>query len=226
MTRTLPETAFLCGTDIGFGMTRQFINKGIEFVYATLDKLDGTLVDAGSPRLSGLVELANLSSIIGNLLATGIGKAGADIYGRAGPHKYQDLRAINERDHAHVEIKVALETNKPKGHLPKAGYYLTCRYVLGNEHGGYVKGKDNRGAVVWIWEVRFGCLKLKHFNVSNTARDSGKTAVVNAQGMEALKVVYFDPRFSPYGPKSKYARGLSIAQPLPTLKKSMRDRAS
>jgi hypothetical protein len=226
MVRTPLEKAFTCDTDIGFGMTRLLVNKGIEYVYETLDKLDATLLEAGSPRMTGLVELANLSSIIGNLLATGIVKAGADVYGRAGPHKYQDLRAINLKDHRNAEIKVALEDNKPKGHLPKEGYYLTCRYVLGDQHGKYVKGKENRGDVVWIWEVRFGCLELKHFNVSNTAGDSGKTAVVNAEGMGALKVVYYDQRFSPHGPDSKYARAVPSAKPLPLLKDSMSDRAS
>jgi hypothetical protein len=203
------DAAFRCSGDVGLGMTRLLVYKGIEYVYETLDKLDATLLDAGSPRITGLVELANLSSIIGNLLATGIVKAGSDVYGRAGPHKYQDLRAINVKDHVNVEIKVALENNKPKGHLPKAGHYLTCRYVLGDVQGRYVKGKETRGDTVWIWEVRFGCLKPRHFNVSNTEGDSGKTAVVNAEGMEALKIVYYDQRFSPHGLNSKYVRNLA-----------------
>ena len=54
-----------------------------------------------------------------------------------------------------------------------------------------------RGDVVWIWEVRFGHLSVKHFNVSNTAGDSGKTAVVNKAGMEQLEVVYVDPDLEP-----------------------------
>ncbi len=40
--------------------------------------------------------------------------------------------------------------------------------------------------------MRAGYLTEDHFNISNTAGDSGKTAVVNASGMEALKVVYVD----------------------------------
>ena len=43
-----------------------------------------------------------------------------------------------------------------------------------------------------IWELRTGYLRAVHFNVSNTEGDSGKTAVVNALGMERLKVVYVD----------------------------------
>ena len=201
----LPESiAFRCPENLGCGLTRTLINEGIKFVYSTLDKLDATLLDAGSPRITGLVELANLSSILGNLLATGIVKAGADVFQRAGPHKYQDLRAIDVIQHSHIEIKVALEKNNPKGHLAKAGQYLVCRYVLGTADGVYEIGK--RGDVVWIWEVRFGHLSEQHFNISNTAGDSGKTAVVNAAGMSELKVVYFDKRFSPYTPRSDYMK--------------------
>jgi hypothetical protein len=78
---------------------------------------------------------------------------------------------------------------------------LTCRYVLGKQDGTYVIGE--RGDVVWIWEVRFGLLEVKHYNISNTAGDSGKTAVVNAAGMEELQPVYFDAGHCPYSVRSK-----------------------
>ena len=89
-------------------------------------------------------------------------------------------------------IKVALENNKPKGHLVKPGPHLTLRYVLTNEDGVYIRGKEFRGTVPWIWEIKIGELSESHFNFSNTAGDSGKTAVINAAGMNALTTVFFD----------------------------------
>src|SRR5262249_54639240 len=105
-----------------------------------------------------------------------------------------------------IEIKMALETNNPKGHLPKEGHYLTCRYVLGDADGNCEIG--TRGDVVWIWELRFGHLETEHFNISNTAGDSGKTAVVNRDGMDRLAIVYVDRVRCPYGPRSRYLKGL------------------
>jgi len=192
---------------LGYGLTWEMIHSGIEYVYQTLDKVDATLLEAESPRLSQLVELANLSSMLGNLLATGIVRSCGGVFNRAGPHKYQDLRAVTEGpDARNIEIKVSLEDNPPKGHLAKEGQYLTCRYVLGKEDGSYTIGE--RGDVVWIWEVRFGCLETKHFNISNTAGDSGKTAVVSAEGMHQLHPVYFDAARCPYSSRSQKRRVL------------------
>ena len=91
-----------------------------------------------------------------------------------------------------MEIKVALENNKPKGHLIKPGAHMTVHYVLGDEKGRFLRGKANRGVVAWIWQVRAGLLRDNHFSVSNTEGDSGKTAVINADGMDALQIVYAD----------------------------------
>jgi hypothetical protein len=187
---------------LGYGLTWETLHSGIEYVYQTLDKLDATLLEVDSPRFAQLIERANLSSVLGNLLATGIVRSCGGVFNRAGPHKYQDLRAVATGSHArNIEIKVSLETNPPKGHLAKVGQYLTCRYVLGNEDGSYTIGE--RGDVVWIWEVRFGYLEEKHFNVSNTQGDSGKTAVVNADGMRQLQPVFFDSARCPYTSRSK-----------------------
>jgi hypothetical protein len=192
---------------LGYGLTWEMVHSGIEYVYQTLDKLDATLAEAGSPRLAHLIELANLSSVLGNLLATGIVRSGAGVFSRAGPHKYQDLRSVATGPGArNIEIKVSLETNPPKGHLAKVGQYLTCRYVLGNEDGSYTIGQ--RGDVVWFWEVCFGYLKAKHFNISNTQGDSGKTAVVNAAGMQQLQPVFFDSDRCPYSLRSKIRKVL------------------
>lgn len=189
------------------GLTWEMVSQGIQFVYDTLDTLDKTLIASDSPRMTGLIELANLSSVLGNLLATGIVKASNGVFHRAGPHKYQDLRA-NCPDAQNVEVKFSLEKNNPKGHLPKVGPHLTCRYVLGHPDGGYTVGE--RGNVVWLWEVRFGFLEEQHYNVSNTPGDSGKTAVVNATGMSVLQPIYFDAGRCPYSARSDIRRQLVL----------------
>lgn len=165
------------------------VSNGVTFTHQILDNIDSKLTSTGSVKLARLVELANLSSIVGNLIGTGIANSSKGVFKRNGPHKYPDLLA-KKNNASDIEIKVSLEKNKPKGHLAKPGKYLTFRYILGDHSGNYVKGKSNRGDVVWIWEIRFGSLQKKHFNLSNTPGDSGKTAVINADGFENLKVIY------------------------------------
>ena len=176
-----------------YGVTAKIVGASVEYVHQILDSIDTQLLTGADSRLSGLVELANLSAIIGNLFRTGLCKASNGIFVPNAPHTYPDILANPEYVEARdVEIKVAMENNKPKGHLVKPGPHITVRYVLADEHGTYTRGKANRGVVPWIWEVRIGELTEEHFNFSNTEGDSGKTAVINAAGMNALSVVYFD----------------------------------
>ena len=89
---------------------------------------------------------------------------------------------------------MALNRNNPKGHLAKEGHYITCRYLLVDSAGVPCIEKADRPKAqkAVVWELRTGYLKDQHFNISNTDGDSGKTAVINAEGMEVLKVVYVD----------------------------------
>lgn len=186
------------------GLSREMISFGISFVHKILDGLDATLVKNGEMRLAQMIELANVSAIIGNLLRTGVAKASDGRFIANGPHRHPDL--ISTRNGVgDLEIKVALETNKPKGHLAKPGSHLTCRYVLASADGVYKAGKLLRGDVVWIWEVRAGVLDAEHFNISNTPGDSGKTAVINAEGFKRLQVVYCALPFCPVGKKARAA---------------------
>lgn len=182
------------------GLTIDMLKDGIAYTYHILDLIDVTLVDSGAFRLSQMMELANLSTFVGNLLGSGIANSSQNIYKRNGPHKYPDLVA-NTPIANDVEVKVALERNKPKGHLAKPGYYIVCRYVLGNWDGNFAR--DERGDVVWIWELRCGLLNETDFNISNTTGDSGKTAVVNKDGMTKLEVVYLDIEKLPFSTKSR-----------------------
>lgn len=194
-----------CGLsqNLSGGITYKMLEKGVAEAYSVLDTIDSTLLKAGGTRLSGVVELANLSSILGNIIAQGVVNNSSGAFKRAGPHKYQDLRPAT-KSAVPIEIKVALETNRPKGHLAKPGHYLSVRYVLGNEVGNFVR--KSRGDVVWIWELRLGHIDMNDFAISDTPGDSGKTAVVTTGGMKKLKQVYFDPDFCPYKNVKRYLR--------------------
>jgi transcriptional regulator with XRE-family HTH domain len=179
------------------GLTGAMIREAIEDTYDTLDLIDAQLLEAGSEPIAGLVELANLSSMIGNLLGAGLAGASAGQYVRNRPHAFPDLVPQN-RHLPDLELKMALETNSPKGHLAKAGMYITFRYVLGNADGTYVRGREGRGQTAWIWEVRIGHLNLNDFSLSNTAGDSGKTAVIKTQSFKGMTLAFQDNRFYPY----------------------------
>jgi len=181
------------------GLTSDILNKAISYAHDILDDIDEKLLNVKLGRISQLVELANLSSMIGNILGAGIEKFSNGKLKRNKPHKFPDILAVDKDCHD-IEIKIALEKNKPKGHLAKAGYYLTFRYVLIDEAGGYQH--DARGKIAEIWEARFGYLEESHFNLSNTDGDSGKTAVINKDGMSSLNVVYFKSENCPYSVKS------------------------
>lgn len=179
------------------GLENSAIRSAVEHVYDTLDLIDAELIARGSEPISGLVELANLSSMIGNLVGAGIAEASSGLYVRNRPHAFPDL-VPQRSDLPDLEIKTALEKNSPKGHLPKAGVYLTFRYGLGWPNGEYTRGKEGRGPTAWIWEVRVGYLGLDDFSISNTEGDSGKTAVIRSDSFKAMSVVLFDSRFFPY----------------------------
>lgn len=194
------------------GLTVDMVAGGLLYTYAMLDSIDNQLVTSGAFRIANMFELANVSSMVGNLIGSGIAQHSNGAFQRNGPHKYPDL--ITQVSDAHnIEIKVALETNGPKGHLAKPGFYLTCRYVLCDEQGIYKRGRENRGNVVWIWEVRIGYLKMEHFNISSTEGDSGKTAVVNANGMQELTVVLADLDRCPYTLTSQRYKTLKQQHP-------------
>lgn len=176
------------------GVDAEAILAGIDDAYHTLDLMDEQLRQNGAQPFAQLVELANLSSMLGNLVGAGIAKHSGGLYERSGPHKYQDLRSTTGGNH--VEIKTALESNRPKGHLSKAGIYLTFRYVLGEHDGSYTRGE--RGDTIYVWEVRVGELTEADFDESNTPGDSGKTAVLKNEVFKAMERVYFDPACFPY----------------------------
>ena len=190
------------------GFSTDILRDAIRHCYQTLDTIDEQLTAHETEPISRLVELANLSSMIGNLLGTGLAKASNELYIRNKPHRHPDLISQN-RQYADLEIKIALEKNKPKGHLPKAGNYITFRYVLCNDAGVHKKGKDHRGIYVFIWEVKAGTLTKADFDISNTVGDSGKTAVIKTDVFNQMPLIYFDPELLPYSSKSSHYPGFN-----------------
>lgn len=187
-------------------LTSSAIKSSIERTYQTFDMIDQELTGYGSEPLSHLVEYANLSSMLGNILGASLADQSDGLYTRNRPHTYPDL--IPQRNGLpDLELKVALGKNSPKGHLPKKGTYITFRYVLASPQGVYERTR--RGTTVWIWEVRVGKLDINDFAISNTEGDSGKTAVIKGQSFKNMTVVYYDPRFFPY------AREWNNLKPLP-----------
>lgn len=184
------------------GLSAEMLRAAIEHTYNLLDRIDGTLISVGADPLSMTVELANLSSMLGNIFGAAIAAHSNGLIKRNGPHKFPDLLPAQNSHCPPIEIKFALETNKPKGHLAKPGWYITARYVLCLNGGTYVPG--DRGPTAYIWELRLGLLSDAHFNISNTDGDSGKTAVINRAGMESLQVIYVDLDRAPVGKRTRH----------------------
>lgn len=183
------------------GLSVDAVRTAILGCYQTLDTIDEQLAVHNAEPISKLVELANLSSMIGNLIGAGLADASNGLYARNKPHAYPDL--ISQTDnYGDMEIKVALEKNKPKGHLPKSGNYITFRYVLCGDDGVFTKGKENRGNRVFIWEVKVGCITEADFDISNTEGDSGKTAVIKTRVFNKMPLIYFDNELLPYSSRS------------------------
>lgn len=179
------------------GLSGNALLDAINSCYQTLDVIDEQLQEKDALPIAQLVELANLSSMVGNMLGGGLADHSGGLYKRNKPHTYPDLLPVGHGA-VNLELKVALETNKPKGHLPKAGTYITFRYVLADKLGEYLKGKTTRGDTVWIWEVKVGVLTEDDFSISNTAGDSGKTAVIKTDVFNRMPLAYYKPHLLPY----------------------------
>ena len=61
-----------CQKMLNIRLTPKMIASGVTHAYKILDTIDNTLVSQKIERLSKLVELANVSSIFGNIISSGI----------------------------------------------------------------------------------------------------------------------------------------------------------
>jgi len=185
------------------GLPSVWIADATTDVYRTLDGIDAQLRNSGSDPLAGVVELANLSSMVGNLFGASLARRSGGAYTRNRPHAYPDLLPATRAAKATgVEIKVALETNRPKGHLPKEGVHILCRYVLADASGRFTRGTSTRGDTVWLWECRAGILTAADYDLSNTDGDSGKTAVVKNETLKRLERIFYVPALLPYAARN------------------------
>jgi transcriptional regulator with XRE-family HTH domain len=182
------------------GIDGQTLLDAIESCYQTLDAIDEQLIGKGAPPIAHTVELANLSSMVGNMVGGGIADFSHGLYKRNRPHAFPDLLP-QKAPAVNLELKMALETNRPKGHLPKEGTYITFRYVLGDKQGNFSRGKENRGDTVWIWEAKVGNIVEANFSCSNTPGDSGKTAIIKSEVFNSMHLAYYVPEHLPYSPK-------------------------
>jgi transcriptional regulator with XRE-family HTH domain len=185
-------------------ITPQDIVRAIESTYQVLDLIDGESAARGGDRLAKMVELANLSAIVGNVFAAALASGSQGRWIRNGPHKYPDLIRPASLPPGGTEIKVALEDNSPKGHLPKPGPHIFLRYVLAHASPERRWKPVERGDTVAVWEVRAGKLGTGDFNLSNTPGDSGKSAVVKSAVLKRLRLEYFDPKYFPGRDPARY----------------------
>lgn len=73
------------------GLTQRMLRESVVYTHSILDIIDATLLEQGAFRLASMMELANFSTFIGNLLGSGIAKASNGLLERNGPHKFPDL---------------------------------------------------------------------------------------------------------------------------------------
>ena len=178
-------------------LNSSWVADGVLSSYKTLDLIDSQLLARKMDPLAGIIELPNLSSMLGNLLCGGLVAASEGRYRRNSSHAYPDLLAEGS-GLSGIEVKTAIETYLPKGHLAKPGFYMTFRYVLGDRCGGFQIGDENRGDTVWVWECRVGNLTKSDFALSSTEGDSGKTANIKTEALKSMRRVLYVPQFLPY----------------------------
>ena len=173
------------------------ILMGVEQAYENLDTIDFALQRRGlGPLAEQFDEYATLSTVIGEFFASGVAEASDGVY-QVNAGNFPDLVGTRTRgDVPGIEVKMAMETNQPKGHLPKTGMYIVVRYVLAERDKTYERGE--RTDTAWIWEVRMGTMEEEQFNESDTEGDSGKTATFSAQALWDFDCVYLDPHLIPY----------------------------
>lgn len=185
-------------------LTGDTIRRAIDAAYHKLDLIDEQLRDAGSPPLVELVGLHHHSSLLGDVLGCGVARASDGLYVHNGPRHHPDLLPLRH-GLPELELKAALETNRPVSGPTIAGTYLVFRFVLVDRKTGYTRGADSRGDTVAVWEAKFGELSEDDFHASRA--DTGKSRVLRKDALDRMEHVYYNPDFLPYAkPTGIYAR--------------------
>jgi transcriptional regulator with XRE-family HTH domain len=187
------------------GLTAGAVGRAIELAYGKLDLIDEQMRKAGSPPLARLVELADLSPLVANLLSASLAEASGGLYVQNGPDHSPSLLPLHH-GLPEIEVAAALETNRPAGGGATTGTYLTFRFVLADRDGTFTRGKDSRGDTVAVWEARFGELGDDAFHVTGT-KNGGGSARLKKEALDEMELIYYDPELLPYAkPTGVYAR--------------------
>ena len=173
-------------------LTSAMVASSMEFAYRRLDLIDTQMRGAGSRPLGRLLDPADLTATLADLLSAGIARASNSRYAQDGREHAPDLLPLHQ-GLPELELKVALETTLPARGARGAGLYLIFRYVLTERDGTFQRGKDSRGDTVTVWEVRFGELHDEDFR--SGPRGSAR---LTRDALERLELVYYDPALLPY----------------------------
>lgn len=185
-------------------LTGETIRRAINAAYHKLDLIDEQMRESGSPLLVELVGLQHLSALLGSVLGSGVARASNGLYMQNGPRQHPDLLPLRH-GLPEVEVRAALETNRPVSGPTIAGIYLVFRFVLVDRKTGYTRGVDSRGDTVAVWEAKFGELSDDDFHASKA--NTGKSPVLRKDALDRMESVYYNPDFLPYAkPTGIYAR--------------------
>ena len=189
------------------GLTAATVARAVEIAYRKLDLIDEQMRASGSRPIVDLVELPELSALLGNLLSAAVARASNGLYVQNGPDHSPNLLPVRQ-GLPELEVATALETERPAGGARKAGLHLVLRYVLTDRTGAYTRGEDSRGDTVAVWEIRFG--DMSEADYTGSARANG-TARLKKEALDRMELVYYDPALLPYaratGVYAAYARG-------------------
>jgi transcriptional regulator with XRE-family HTH domain len=187
------------------GLTGGTVARAVEIAYRKLDLIDQQMRASGSRPIAGLVDLPDLTELVGDLLSAGMARASNGVYLQAGPEHWPRLQPLRQ-GLPELEVAAALETDRPTGRPGTAGVFLVFRYVLADRSGAFTRGQDARGDTVAVWEIRFGALGEEDFHVTGTRTGAG-TARLRRGALDRMELVYYDPALLPYAKATgDYAR--------------------
>jgi transcriptional regulator with XRE-family HTH domain len=188
------------------GLTAATVARAVEIAYRKLDLIDEQMRASGSRPLVELIELPELSALMGNLLSAAVARASNGLYVQNGPDHSPNLLPVRQ-GLPELEVVTAPETERPAGGMRKAGLHLVIRYVLADRTGAYTRG--SRGDTVAVWEIRFG--ELGDADYTGGARPTNGRARLKREALDRMELVYYDPALLPYaratGVYATYARG-------------------
>jgi transcriptional regulator with XRE-family HTH domain len=173
-------------------LTPAMVAGAIEFAYRRLDLIDTQMRGAGSRPIGKLVDPADLTATLADLLSAGFARVSNGRYVQSGRDQAPDLLPLRQ-GLPELELKAALETALPPRGSSGSGLYLIFRYVLTERDGTFQRGKDARGDTVTVWEARFGELAEQDFR--SGPRGSAR---LTRDALEGMELVYYDPALLPY----------------------------